>query len=141
MIVRICQDQPSVHIGISTQQCQSLRLVDYDHIRLVISSLRCKKPTLSTLIWRGCWIGKETPYIQYADEYKPKVLVYPASGIDKEGAIIFTFSDFLFSLPPGRYRGHIEVDGKKFIEHFDIELCSAPYIIDKITQPDLDRGC
>lgn len=146
-IIKICQGQPELAVRIVQPGCNGSQLIDYKNIRLVIKAPYCDCMPCTPIVVYGCWPGYSGPI----GEPRPSIndlpaLVYDAFDINDDGETVFRFDDKLWNLlPPGRYFGTIEFKNGGFIDKLDIDLCTTPFIISKVSaaqEPCSEsRGC
>lgn len=132
-ITRICMGQAELAIRLVQPGCDGGQLVNYEDVRLVIAAPYCSHRLKSPQLFRGCWPGFETPWIDSPPPHELPALVYPAFETNDEGMTVFRFDDKLWKFPPGRYIGTIEFNNGMVLAKLDIDLCSAPFILDKVT--------
>lgn len=139
-IVKICQNQPTLAVRITTPGCNGGQLVDYKQVRLVISAperTTCE-PLLSPQCFKGCWFGHDLK--KWEDSFIPPdqlpLLIYPAFGTNDDGDIVFILDSQLWKRV-GRYVGSVEFnDGQKILE-LDLDICTTQFIADKISTDNI----
>ena len=139
-IVKICQNQPTLAVRITTPGCNGGQLVDYKHVRLVISAPErtTHEPLLSPQCFKGCWFGHDLK--KWEDSFIPPdqlpLLIYPAFGTNDDGDIVFILDSQLWKRV-GRYVGSVEFnDGRKILE-LDLDICTTQFIADKISTDNI----
>ena len=139
-IVKICQNQPTLAVRITTPGCNGGQLVDYKQVRLVISApeLTTHEPLLSPLCFSGRWFGHDLK--KWEDSFIPPdqlpLLIYPAFGTNDDGDIVFILDSQLWKRV-GRYVGSVEFnDGQKILE-LDLDICTTQFIADKISTDNI----
>lgn len=130
-ITRICWGQPELAVRLVQPGCNGGQLIDYEHIRLVITAPACPYRLKSEQVFYGCWPSYETPWSDGILPHELPALVYPAFDTNDEGEIVFRFDSHLWKLPPGRYIGSVELNDGRQLAELDIDLCTTPVIIDK----------
>ena len=139
-IVKICQNQPTLAVRITTPGCNGGQLVDYKQVRLVISAperTTCE-PLLSPQCFKGCFPGHDVD--RWNDSFispdQLPLLIYPAFGINDDGDIVFILDSQLWKRV-GRYVGSVEFnDGQKILE-LDLDICTTQFIADKISTDNI----
>lgn len=132
-IIRICQGQPELAVRIVQPGCGS-QLIDFQNIRLVIQAPNCTCIPCSPIIVSGCWPGYPGPFDEpRCPISKLPALVYPAFNTNADGETVFRFDRRLWSLPTGRYFGNIEFNNGTPIDRLDIDLCTIPFLVDKVS--------
>lgn len=140
-ITRICIGQSELAVRLVQPGCDGGQLIDYKHVRLVISPPCCPNPIMkSPQCFCGCWPGYKTPWTD-AHLYSQDLpsIVYPGFDTNEQGETVFRFDQKLWDLPPGRYQGSIELTDGTQLAVLDIDLCNAPVLIDRVARTD--RGC
>ncbi len=138
-IVRICQGQPELAVRLVQPGCDGGQLIDWEHVRLVIKAPHCPHLLKSPMIFTGCWPGWETPWTNQVLPHELPALVYPAFDTNDDGETVFRFDKNLYTLPPGRYEGRVELSNGALLSVLDIDLCTMPTIIDKVSVTS--KGC
>ena len=139
-IVKICQNQPTLAVRITTPGCNGGQLVDYKQVRLVISAPErtTHEPLLSPQCFKGCWFGHDLK--KWEDSFIPPdqlpLLIYPAFGTNDDGDIVFILDSQLWKRV-GRYIGSVAFnDGQKILE-LDLDICTTQFIADKISTDNI----
>lgn len=132
-IIRICQGQPELAVRIVQPGCGG-QLINFEDIRLVIQAPHCDCMPCSPFIVNGCWPGYPGPFGEPAcPASELPALVYPAFDTNDKGETVFKFDNRLWSLPPGRYFGNIEFNNGMAIDRLDIDLCTIPFLVDRVS--------
>lgn len=135
-IVKICQGQPELRVRITTTGDNGAQLVDYKHLRLVISAPcepRSELP-LSPQEFKGCWPGHDTAKWNSSFELPERrpLLIYPAFDTDENGDIVFRLDSQIWNRL-GRYIGTVETTSGQKILALDLDICSNMFIPDRIS--------
>lgn len=139
MITKICFGQPEMAIRLVQPGCDGGQLVNWQDVRLVIAAPYCNHLLKSPQCFRGCWPGFETPWIDSRPPHELPAIVYPAFETNDNGETVFRFDDKLWRMPPGRYIGTVEFNNGRLLAKLDIDLCSAPILVDRIVV--ISTGC
>jgi len=114
--------------------CNGGQLINSDDIRLVIQAPDCGCAGQSPFIVYGCWPGYDGPIGEaHIPPHDRPALVYPAFDINDEGDTIFRFDRRLWTMPGGRYIGTIEFNNGDIIDQIDIDLCTIPFLVDRVS--------
>ena len=130
-IIKICRGQPEIAIRLTPPDCNSTLLAS-DNLRLIIQAPNCKYQLKSTLCFRGCWPGFDTPWRNHVPPHELPAIIYPSFGTNDDGETVFRFDDKLFKLPPGRYFGFVEFTNGQRITKLDLDLCNTQYLADRV---------
>ena len=142
-IVKICQNQPTLAVRITTPGCNGGQLVDWKQVRMVIvppPRQTCELP-LSPQCFKGCWPTHDVE--KWNDSFiLPEtlpLLIYPAFGLNEEGEVEFVLDSQLWKRV-GRYIGSIEsISGEKILT-LDLDICTQQFIADRVSVSSVPCG-
>lgn len=142
-IVRICQGQPELAVRLTTAGCNGAQLVDWKQVRLLIvppARTTCELP-LSPQCFKGCWPTHDIEKwnASFSLPESQPLLIYPAFGTNEDGDIVFVLDEQLWKRR-GRYIGLIEfINGEKITE-LDLDICTQPFVADRVSLNSLPCG-
>ena len=136
MIIKIFRGQPELKVTLVKPGREGKRPESAEGIRLVISAPKTsRRVDLSKIVRHGDWgyPPLEPPdcdvYPEDPTDYP--ALVYPAAGLDEEGAVVFRLDGFMWRRPCGRYHGRVEMDGG-FAAEMEIDLHPVGWVLDGV---------
>ena len=136
MIIKVLRGQPELNVTLVEPGLEGRRPKSVEDVRLVITAPPPpKEGSVSKIIRKGSWgyPPVEPPDVDvYPDD--PDLLpalVYPAMGLDEEGAVVFRLDRLLWERPCGRYVGRIEA-GSGLSATIDLDLNPVKWIIDRV---------
>lgn len=142
-VINIRQGQPYISVRIAAPGPTGGQLIDWERVRLVIippPEPRCELP-LSPQYFTGFWPGHDLNrwHRHFIPPEEHPVVVYPAFGLDDDGAILFRFDSKIEQLH-GRYLGRIEtLDGHPLVD-LDLDIGLYKWVADDVKAIDVSCG-
>jgi hypothetical protein len=135
MVIRVLRGQPELKIALVEPGGRTPASVD--DVRLILTA---PPPPVgervSRIVRKGDWGWPPGA----PDDYPPEPdrmpsIVYPAFGLDDEGAVVFRLDSLLWERPCGRYVGRVEV-GHRLSATIDVDLHPIRWTLDSVeTRP------
>ena len=142
-IVKICQNQPTLAVRITTPGGTGGQLVDWKQVRMVIvpPPRQTWELPLSPQCFKGCWPTHDIE--KWNDSFilpeTQPLLIYPAFGTNEDGDIVFVLDSQLWKRV-GRYIGLIEFNSGEKILELDLDICTTQFIADRVSTESVPCG-